>query len=947
MITLDLETKSYADLNKVGAWVYSKDPTTEIICACYQIDDEPIQEWWPGKSGSGACPTDLRQALETQGKLIEAHNISFERSMWMNVLTPRYGWPAVPTEQWRDTMAVAAYYALPVALDKLARVLGFGGKDPEGGRLITKYSKLNLKTSKPVIPPEDFRKFVDYCRRDVELERRVSDFLGDLPERELPLFFHDQEINLRGLLLDKRGIAVASEIVDRRSENLTKEFTAITKLKPTQTGKLLVWFNENGIKLENMTADTIEDMLENGELRAGPARRALQIRLEINKASTKKLDAMARNADPDDDRARYQTRYHGAQTGRTTGAGFQPLNLVRGWEDVEPEQLVRDVMHGDADYLDVVYGDAMEAVSKASRHWIVAAPGHRLLAGDFVSVEAVILACLAGEQWKIDAFARKDKIYELMADKIYNLPPGTVTKKTHPLERQDGKTCLGAGTQVLTSGGWKRIVEVSKNDKLWDGEEWVEHDGLIYQGKAETVRLAGVEMTPDHGVLVGQRWVEAGKVALNEHTLSQGLETGSANLPSWVLTEDHSAGFCPCGSSATAGANSTWFQRVTSAAARARVALPALLEKPSNGVKNFLGTQTYAQTTATEGGYLTECLHSLPVVAPAGTETTEAGGYECSSRGATEQKEGESTLPIYSLCLAGITQHWRLIASTLIKATSLGIYSLLSAAKERKDQSPFYNNELLSLKPVYDLVNAGPRRRFTILTNKGPIIVHNCELAFGYQGALNAWLKFDSSGRHTDERIIEICKAWRAEHPMVVKLWAGLEWAAVEAIRTGQRHDYRLIGFEVVDDWLTMIGPDGKRIWYYKPELRAAMPRWHEPELKEDCAKGACNCKPKPQITYMAQKFGQWIRTSTYGGKLTENACQFVSRQYLAPAQLAVEKAGYPVVLTVYDEILAEAPIGFGSKEEFEHIIETSAGGEWSKGWPIRVEAWEGERYKK
>ena len=661
MITFDLETKSYADLTKVGAWAYSKDPTTQIICACYQIDDNSIKEWWPGKYDSDQIPVDLYMNI-LEGGLIEAHNISFERSMWMNVLTPRYGWPEVPTEQWRDTMAVAAYYALPAALDKLARVLGFGGKDPEGGRLITKYSKLNLKTAKAVIPPEDFRKFVDYCRRDVELERRVSDFLGDLPERELPLFFHDQEINLRGLLLDQEGIAIASSIVDQRSEKLNKEFMGITGLKTTQTGKLLAWFNENGIKLEDMTAGTIEEVLETGDLSAGPARRALQIRLEINKASTKKLDAMARTMDPDDRRARYQTRYHGAQTGRTTGSGFQPLNLVRGWEDVSPEQLVRDIKHGDAEYLDMVYGDAMEAVSRASRHWIMAAPGYRLLAGDFVSVEAVILACLAGEQWKIDAFARKDKIYELMADKIYNLPPGTVTKKTHPLERFDGKTG---------------------------------------------------------------------------------------------------------------------------------------------------------------------------------------------------------------------------------------------------------------------------------------------ELAFGYQGALNAWLKFDNSGRHSDERIVEICKAWRAEHPMVVKLWAGLEAAAINAVRTKERHDYRLIGFEVVDDWLSMIGPDGKRIWYYKPELRAAMPRWHEPEIKEDCATGACNCQPKPQLTYMAQKFGQWIRTPTYGGKLTENACQFVSRQYLAPAQLAVEKAGYPVVLTVYDEILAEAPIGFGSKEEYEHLIETSAGGEWSKGWPIRVDAWEGERYKK
>src|ERR1700676_2136375 len=102
--------------------------------------------------------------------------------------------------------------------------------------------------------------------------------------------------------------------------------------------------------------------------------------------------------------------------------------------------LVRDIMHGDPEWLDAVYGDAMEAVSRASRHWIVAEEGHQIYAGDFVSIEAVILACLAGEQWKIDAFRSGAKIYELMGDKIHGLPPGTVTKATHPKERQDGKT---------------------------------------------------------------------------------------------------------------------------------------------------------------------------------------------------------------------------------------------------------------------------------------------------------------------------------------------------------------------------------------------------------------------------------------------------------------------------------------------------------------------------
>ena len=92
------------------------------------------------------------------------------------------------------------------------------------------------------------------------------------------------------------------------------------------------------------------------------------------------------------------------------------------------------------------------------------------------------------------------------------------------------------------------------------------------------------------------------------------------------------------------------------------------------------------------------------------------------------------------------------------------------------------------------------------------------ELAFGFQGALGAWLKFDNSGRHTDERIIEICKAWRAEHPATVDFWHGLNKAAINAVQNpGELYEYNGIGFEIVDEWLTMIGLNGKRLWYYDP----------------------------------------------------------------------------------------------------------------------------------
>ncbi len=677
-VTCDFETRSYADLNKVGTEAYAADPTTDVICFCYGIDDEEIQSWWPGKYPDDDMPDDLYDALFFGGQehKIEAHHCAFELFIWRYVMARKYEWLEPHIDQWRDTMAVACYYALPAALDRLARVLGFEGKDPEGGRLMTKYSKLYLKTAKTTIPAEDFAKFVKYCEQDVRITQSLSDYMGDLPERELAIFQLYLRVSLRGLHLDKEGIDAATEIVEQRAETLTAEFRELTGLNPTQGKKLLIWFEKQGLPLENMQAAYLEELLEDGELPSGATRRALEIRLAINKASTKKLDAMSRQHGADG-RARFQTRYHGAVTGRETGSGFQPLNLNRGFDDMDPAQLTRDISYRDASYLDALYGDATDAVAKASRYWIQAQPGNKILAGDYVSVEAVILACLAGEQWKIDAFARGDKIYELMADKIYGLAPGTVSKTTHPQERQDGKTG---------------------------------------------------------------------------------------------------------------------------------------------------------------------------------------------------------------------------------------------------------------------------------------------ELAFGYQGALGAWLKFDNSGRHSDDRIIEICKAWRAEHPATVALWRGLGDAAIAAVRDpGSLQTFRNVGFETVDEWLTMILPDGKRLWYWKPELRMQMPQWHQPLTKPDCALGTCGCEPRVALSYMAQKSGQWKRVWTYGGKLTENYVQAVARQVLEAARLRVAAAyddslrhdwdflrddESSIILSSYDEIVIEVPKDFSSEGEFKRLMEICAG-PYAEGWPLRANMWTGERYKK
>lgn len=898
--TIDFETRSYADLGKVGAWVYSLHPSTEVICLCWKFSDSAeVGEWVPGMPPPASLIRWIRG-----GGLIEAHNYSFELAIWTNVCMPKYGFCSVLPSQWRCSMAVACYYALPAKLESLCRALHIEGKDPAGGRLISKYSCLYLKTASPTIPPEDLRRFIDYCKIDVLREEAVSDYLGDLPDRELPHFQLDQEINMRGLFLDAEGIAAAAAIVDQRAEALTDRFRTLTGLNPTQNAKLLPWFAARGLVLDNMQAAYIEDLLEEGAVPAGECREALTIRLQVNKASTKKLDAMARQRSPANGRALWQVRYHGAQTGRDTGGGFQPLNLTRGMEDVEPDQLVRDIMHGDATWLDALYGDAMDAVSKASRHWIMAAPGHRILAGDFVSIEAVVLACLAGETWKVDAFREGRKIYELMGDKIHGLAEGTVTKKSHPGERQDGKTCLGARTKVLTNRGWTAITNVKLNDMLWDGVEWVKHSGLASQGLKTTISWAGVEITEDHRVLCGSKWFAASAVNSRDALMRRAKATGSARLPSSVLNWGRTEVFSPSGSGAPAEAASTLSPRITYATAELRGAQSALKTHPWPGERISGVSLTFAPTTRIGDDCLIASPHASHAASPAATEITEREASSSMSLGSKASRESARIWPISCLYRAGMCQRLRSTASTMMSGISQVISGSLRAKKttSTNGRSGSLSTKSPNLRPVYDLLNAGPRRRFTILTDAGPVIVHNCELAFGYQGGLGAWLKFDNSGRHTDERIVEICKAWRAEHPMIVKFWRGLDDAALKAVANPADGivQFRSIGFEIVDEWLSMILPNGKRIWYREPELRTGLPAWHKPETKEDCAAGSCDCRPMTKLTYMAQKEGQWRRVNTYGGKLCvgENTLVLTSEGWkqitkIAPSDLVWDGEGW------------------------------------------------------
>ena len=142
--------------------------------------------------------------------------------------------------------------------------------------------------------------------------------------------------------------------------------------------------------------------------------------------------------------------------------------------------------------------------------------GKVVVACDSSQIEARGLAFVANEVGLLTQFREGRDPYSELAETIFGVPWQEIKAgakggdKRLKNYRNVGKTgilsCFAGDTEVLTDTGWKPIVMVSETDKLWDGESWVRHNGLICNGKKNTIELAGVRVTPDHLIFDGFSW---------------------------------------------------------------------------------------------------------------------------------------------------------------------------------------------------------------------------------------------------------------------------------------------------------------------------------------------------------------------------------------------------------------------------------------------------------
>lgn len=408
-VLVDFETKSDVDLKKAGAFRYAEDPSTDVICLGYSLDGGEPRVWTPGLP----VPDDLDWAIRGNAN-VHAHNVTFERLVWRHVLTPRYGFPEPFEGQWRCTMAACGYRGLPMRLEKAAEALGLGErKDMDGHR----------KMQSAARGKDDFDTLeatYDYCAQDVRTEQAVLDVVGELPAPELRVFQLDARINDRGVRLDRELCEAAVAVGQEQERRLTARLHDLTDGAVEtvyQRDRMLRWLREAcGLDIDDLQADTVTRWLGRTDL-TQKAWQALEIRQNLSKGTWKKYRT-ALECVGADGRVRGLLQYHGATTGRWAGRLVQPQNFRRPrfWEDTD--MLADVVKTRDVDFVEMEFGDVSEVLADACRGMFVADEGRVFCAADFSSVESIVTAALAGEQWKLDVFARGECAYSASASGV-------------------------------------------------------------------------------------------------------------------------------------------------------------------------------------------------------------------------------------------------------------------------------------------------------------------------------------------------------------------------------------------------------------------------------------------------------------------------------------------------------------------------------------------------
>jgi len=961
-IVIDFETYSEVDITKQGAYIYADHSSTKILCMSYKISNAPTQIWLPDND---SFPKELINLKSTDK--IYAFNATFEILIWHKVGLkdfPQFFKPVL-YKQWIDVQALSARYGFPLSLDKAAKAIGCDHtKLAIGKRLIRVCCTPGYRPTE-----QDYQDLYKYCKVDTDTTHEI---LQKLPANYLTLEEQDVwimtlEMNIKGVPIDIKEVKAIINYLASYMQAMTEVLPDITNGEINTAGqvqKIKDFCCSHGVMIENLQAETVKNILENDDSLPDVVRTVLEIRQLIGLTSVKKFITLSNLYN----RGFVQGNliYYGASnTGRFAGRGFQYQNLPRTKVD-NPEEYIKKFI-----YKDEI--DRPVDIAKALIRPMIKAPaGYQLIVSDYSAIENRVLAWLSNDNYALDLFIKGKDQYKDMASYLYHKPVKEIQKH----ERQLGKAvilgCLAQGTKVLTDKGVKNIEDVQLMDKVFDGDNFVAHEGVIYKGLKPCISINHLNLTKDHKILVQkQNWREAWHLKESIQLENQAINLATSKLLNQLefmgmdyTTLQNVSNAEMCNKDGRVTLKGDLLNNVALALEKQKIKISLLIQK----------YWEYHKNTSTD--YVTEYMQYTqdainPIIDAMLIMVQEVLNVI-----------GEKTLYLclntLSLYLDGVTQHLKLIESITMMIIDQGtldswidqlnavthdeVQKLSTKAESTQERNSLNNlrqsiedliqfleklgkvkqqNKFLKTKntakerTTYDLLNVGTTNRFMVFTSKGPLIVHNC----GYQMGAKRFREVAKSWSIilNDIESQSIIKAYRAKYNKVVKTWYAFSDFSKYAVQyAGKKYETRKCSFRVVKDkmkrtWLRVTLPSGRALMYQNPRL-------------EDDKYGAV-----VKYTGMDSTTHQIKSTALSPGLITENIVQATARDILIRGMLNLKNKMPEVelILSVHDEcggLIKEEDINDNTMKKFNSLL---CQVDWAVGLPLAAEGYIAKRYRK
>ena len=948
-ISIDIETFSSVDLGKCGVYKYTGSEDFEILLFAYSIDDGEVKVI--DLASGGIIPREILSALSDESIEKWAFNANFER-----VCLSRFLGEKLKPQGWHCTMIWSAYLGLPLSLEKVGEVLKLDKQKMNEGKALIRYFSIPCKPTKANgmrtrnLPHHDLEKwstFKEYNQRDVETEMAIKKKLSafPMPQSEWENYWVDQNINDRGILIDEVLVDSAIKFDEiLREENMDRAIELTGLENPNSPLQLKEWLNKKGLEIDSLAKKDVESALENTD---GDIKEILELRQELSKSSVRKYDAM-KNVKGKDNRARGLIQFYGAnRTGRYSGRLIQVQNLRR--NNLKDLELARSlVKNKDYETMEILYESQSDVLSQLIRTAFIPKEGTRFIISDFSAIEARVLAWLAGEKWVLDAFKNGEDIYCRTASRMFGVPVEKHGVNGHL--RQKGKiatlACIAEGELVLTDKGLVPIEKLTKAHKLWDGENWVSHDGVIYKGIGEVIEYDGLRATKDHIVWIeGQeKPIQFGEAATSgAHLLQSGdgrraIRVGEDYKPREKMGEKLEFLLCPhkmsrlwkhsmarqgklnnrkvkrMSSLLPAKTNSTMVRQ------KANSSKAKVYQSKRSRVQKLWRKRNKVQVSINSRG---RSLFNRKIwIAKKRTRNRQNRQQWalrkrqlkiCDSYRECFEQEKYCVNGISSKILALCTKCCYKETFKRVKPRRNYRGCRISCIREKKKLERYRGKTRL-----YDIRNAGKNNRFTVSGK----LVHNC----GYQGALGALKAMGGieMGLSEDE-LQSIVDSWREANPNIVSLWWDIDSVVKRVVKTRTKEEYKDLVISYEKGILFIQLPSKRRLAY--PKAKIGMNRFGG-----------------ESIVYEGIVVGnKWDKIESYGGKFVENIVQAIARDILAEAMMRLEKKGFNIVMHIHDEVVIESDSS--SIEEINEIM--SIVPSWAHGLILDADGFESEFYKK